>query len=167
MSRIVDESFLALPVESMVHDNQQSYYDAINESTKNTDCEIFIDYMLAEIHAALKVYQYKDAMSGGVSDGVSGGVNNILKYIQMNPNSRANGIAEALQIPLRSVERYLSQLKRDWKVEFRGAPRNGGYFFKGWNCGIALKKWPFFCVGRAVVNLWTVTASIPKRTVIL
>ncbi len=35
------EAFLALPVESMVHDNQQAYYDAINESTKGADCGVF------------------------------------------------------------------------------------------------------------------------------
>lgn len=125
------EAFLALPVESMVHNNQQAYYDAINESTKCTDSGVFIDFMLTEIHEALKLYQREDvAQGGGVNGGVSGGVNDVLNYIGANPNSRANAIAEALQIPLRTVERYLSQLKKGGKIEFRGAPRNGGYFLK-------------------------------------
>ncbi|MGL6197141.1 MAG: Fic family protein, partial [Thermoguttaceae bacterium] len=38
--------FLQLPVESMVHDNQQQYYKAISESTKNADSGRFIDFML-------------------------------------------------------------------------------------------------------------------------
>lgn len=125
------EAFLALPVESMVHDNQQAYYDAINASTKGADCGGFIDFMFMEIHEALKVYQQDNALpDGGVIGGVTGGVSDALAFIQMNPNSRANAIAKALQIPLRSVERYLSQLKKDGKIEFRGAPRNGGYFLK-------------------------------------
>ncbi len=124
------DAFLALPVESMVHDNQQAYYDAINESTIKADCGAFIDFMLTEIYEALKVCQRGDVTSdGGVSGGVNGGVNDILSYIQMNPGHRAKAIANALQIPLRSVERYLSELKKAGKIEFRGAPRNGGYFY--------------------------------------
>ncbi|NCC53542.1 MAG: Fic family protein, partial [Spartobacteria bacterium] len=124
------EAFLALPVESMVHDNQQAYYDAINESAKRADCGVFIDFMLTEIYEALKVYQSEKASSGGVNGGVNGGVSEVLAYIQLNPGSRANAIAKALKISLRSVERYLSGLKNEGKIEFRGAPRNGGYFWK-------------------------------------
>ncbi len=124
------EAFLALPVESMVHDNQQAYYDAINESTKDVNCGLFIDFMLTEIHEALKVYQSEKASDGGVIGGVIGGVNEVLTYIQRNPGYRANAIANALKISLRSVERYLSELKNNDKIEFRGAPRNGGYFLK-------------------------------------
>lgn len=110
----------------MVHDSQQAYYDAIKASTKGADSGAFIDFMLTEIHETLKVYQREKSADGGVN----GGVNDVLKYILINPNSRVNVIAEALQIPVRSVERYLSQLKKDGKIEFRGAPRNGGYFLK-------------------------------------
>ena len=46
----------------------------------------------------------------------------------MNPGNRANTIANTLQLPLRSVERYLSELKKADKIEFRGAPGNGWYF---------------------------------------
>ncbi len=81
--------------------------------------------MLGEIYEALKVYQKENSTSYG---GVTGGVTNILTYILMNPGNRANTIASALQIPLRSVERYLSTLKKAGLIEFRGAPRNGGYF---------------------------------------
>ena len=41
--------FQYLPVESMVHDKQQEYYEAINASTANTNSGIFIDFMLNEI----------------------------------------------------------------------------------------------------------------------
>ena len=127
----LNEAFLALPVESMVHDNQQAYYDAINTSTKQTDCGVFIDFMLSEIAAAFKVYQQDDApKTGGVNGGVNGGVTSIVEYIREHPGCRANTIADAVQVPLRSVQRYLSQLKKENIIEFRGAPRNGGYFLK-------------------------------------
>ncbi len=43
-----------LPVENMVFANQKGYYDAINHSTKATDCGIFIDFMLQVIFDTLK-----------------------------------------------------------------------------------------------------------------
>ncbi len=125
------EAFLSLPVESMVHDNQQAYYNAINESTKQSDSGVFIDFMLTEIADALKVYQQDNTIqTGGVNGGVNGGVTSIIQYIKMHPGNRANTIADNLHISLRSVQRYLSQLKKENKIEFRGAPRNGGYFLK-------------------------------------
>jgi len=42
-------AFQYLPVETMVHDNQQAYYDAIQQSTKNADSGVFIDFMLKQI----------------------------------------------------------------------------------------------------------------------
>lgn len=125
------EAFLALPVESMVHDNQAEYYNAINESTKQNDCGIFIDFMLIEILEALKIYQSNDSdQSGAVNGAVNGAVIQVLQYLRNHPGSRANAIVGALDIPLRSVQRYLTQLKKENKIEFRGASRNGGYFLK-------------------------------------
>ena len=42
--------------------------------------------------------------------------------------SRANQISEALNIPLRTLQRELSRLKAAGQIEFRGAPKNGGYY---------------------------------------
>ncbi len=118
--------FLSLPVESMVHDNQPEYYEAINRSTENADCGVFIDYMLREILLSLKAHQ--GASVGAVNGAASGAVNDVLAFLRTMPGSRANAIAAALNLPLRSVQRYLEQLKRENKIEFRGAPRNGGYY---------------------------------------
>ena len=50
--------------------------------------------------------------------------------ILANPGIRANVIAGQLNMPLRSLQRELSRLKNAGKIEFRGAPKNGGYFTK-------------------------------------
>ncbi|OGV45165.1 MAG: cell filamentation protein Fic [Lentisphaerae bacterium GWF2_44_16] len=124
--------FQYLPVESMVHDNQQEYYEAINASTANTNSGIFIDFMLNEILQSLKTHQGMAwETDGGVSGALTGGVNEVLAFIKNTPGCRANGIASALDIPLRSIQRYLGQLKDENKIEFRGAPRNGGYYPRG------------------------------------
>lgn len=110
----------------VVHDNQQAYYDAINESTKRADSGVFIDFMLTEIHESLKLFQH-DHLSDGA---VSGAVNRVLAHISAHPGIRANAVADALNIPLRSVQRYLTRLKSENNIEFRGAPRNGGSHVK-------------------------------------
>ncbi|MBN2640634.1 MAG: Fic family protein [Victivallales bacterium] len=120
--------FLYLPVESMVHDNQQEYYNAINDSSAKADSGVFIDFMLEEILQALKIYQSFAIDDGGVIGGVIGGVNEVLAFVRSKPGCRANEIAVALNIPLRSVQRHLGKLKAGNKIEFRGAPRNGGYY---------------------------------------
>ena len=111
--------FQYLPIESMVHDNQPEYYRAINVSSAKNDCGIFIDFMLNEILNALKQH-----ISGMIPDSDDP----VLDFISRYPGSRANKIAEALNMPLRTLQRELSRLKTAGKIEFRGAPKNGGYF---------------------------------------
>lgn len=111
--------FQHLPVESMVHDRQKEYYRAINESSAMNDSGPFIDFMLRTISETL-------------SGGVNGGVNALYEFIFIHPGCRANQIAEALRESLRTVQRRLAELKRLGMIEFRGAPRNGGYFRKSW-----------------------------------
>ena len=109
----------------MVHDNQQRYYEAINASTEASDSGIFIDFMLQELLQALKEHQL---LPGGVNGGVT--PEDVSEFIRRNPGLRANAIAAALAIPVRSLERHLKRLREENVIEFRGAPRNGGYFRK-------------------------------------
>ena len=111
--------FQHLPVETMVHDKQMDYYRAINASSAANDSGIFADFMLAEILNALKQHTAEE---------VAGSDNPVLDFILRHPGSRANQISEALNIPLRTIQRELSNLKAAGKIEFRGAPKNGGYF---------------------------------------
>src|SRR5699024_1325254 len=41
--------FANLPVESLVHQHQQAYYQAIAKSTEQTDCAAFVEFMLGII----------------------------------------------------------------------------------------------------------------------
>jgi ATP-dependent DNA helicase RecG len=38
-------------------------------------------------------------------------------------------MVDALNIPLRTVERWLKQLKENGQIEFRGAAKTGGYYY--------------------------------------
>lgn len=63
------------------------------------------------------------------SGGVSGGVSDVLDYIKLNPGKNTRQITTVLNLSQRTLERMLKELKREKKIEFRGAPRSGGYFF--------------------------------------
>jgi ATP-dependent DNA helicase RecG len=59
-----------------------------------------------------------------VSEGVSELYNLILQY----PNHRAPFFAETINTSIKNIERWLTQLKKEKKVEFRGPSKTGGYF---------------------------------------
>lgn len=46
--------FAWLPIESIIHDNQAKYYDAINISNSNGNSTVFIEFMLSVIKEALQ-----------------------------------------------------------------------------------------------------------------
>ena len=118
--------FQYLPVETMVHNNQQNYYNAINDSSQRNDSGIFVDFMLGEILKSLKAHQ--NLNFGRVNGRLNGRVNEILDFIKNNQGCNTNDIAKALNISVRTVSRYLKELSDI--IEFRGAPKNGGYFIK-------------------------------------
>ena len=77
--------------------------------------------------------------NGGVKDekgGVSGGVNLedvLLNAVVEHPGSNAPTLSKIVQKSLRTVQRYLKGLADKGKIEFRGAPKTGGY----WPVGMA------------------------------
>ena len=115
--------FLRLPVETMVYSNQDKYYLAINRSTEANDSGIFIDFMLREILNALRGHV---TAQKNVDDPAEA----IFRYIRDNPGVRAGMLAEKLSISRRTAERPLQALKKAGRIEFHGAPRNGGYYPK-------------------------------------
>ncbi len=108
----------------MVHDNQNGYYQAINDSTAKSDSGIFVDIMLELILEALR--QHQNTTVGGVNGGVNE-QNAFLMYIKQHPGLRTHSLVAGLSIPKRTLERHLRQLKDTGRIEFRRAPKTGGY----------------------------------------
>lgn len=67
-----------------------------------------------------------------IIDGASEGVNDILKklvtLIHATPGMNAKQLAVAIGKGHSTVERYLKLLRENMLIEFRGAPKDGGYF---------------------------------------
>ena len=62
-------AFAWLPVESIIHDRQQEYYDSINASNDACESTAFIEFMLSAIKASLMgAIRTSDEMSDGKMD---------------------------------------------------------------------------------------------------
>ena len=62
-------AFAWLPVESIIHDRQREYYEAINASNDAGESTVFIEFMLSAIQASLiEAIHTRDEMSDGKMD---------------------------------------------------------------------------------------------------
>jgi ATP-dependent DNA helicase RecG len=59
---------------------------------------------------------------------VNEGINRLFNYIKVNPGHRVTHFKEQLEIPAKTIERWIKELKDDGKVEYRGSKKTGGYF---------------------------------------
>lgn len=123
-------SFAHLPMENMVYANQQAYYDAIAQSTKQGDCGPFIDFMLGEIQKAV-VSHKGESINAPANVGVNVGANvgvkekKIIDAIAVNDNVTARQLSEMLAVSQRQVERLLASLTKKKLIERVGADKNG------------------------------------------
>jgi len=76
----------------------------------------------------LVTFKQNEGVNEGGNEGVNEGVNLLSNFIQKNPGMRLPELATLLNVPPKTVERWLKQLKDDGKIVFKGAPKKGGYF---------------------------------------
>ena len=81
-----------------------------------------------------KVTLYPMATGSGVdmveknSGGVNEGVKSLLSAIRQQPGERAPFYAKKLGSPVKSVERWIKQLRDGQQIIYQGAPKTGGYY---------------------------------------
>lgn len=113
---------------------RHEYVQSLEISHKNPS--VFVDFVVGRI-IATQVELLRLLNDGGVNGGVNnntkaqnGGVNLselIFDVIKNNPGINAPAIAKMSQKSLRTIQRYLKFLSDSERIEFRGAPKNGGY----------------------------------------
>lgn len=126
------EFFAWLPVETMIHENQEAYYKAINESNNAGESTIFVAFMLNIICDMLKeiVATQNSNNDVGINVGINVGIileEKILLLLKDNPKITANQLAEMLNMSGRQIERIIASLKKEGKLERIGANRNGSW----------------------------------------
>ena len=64
----------------------------------------------------------------GQGEGVSEGVNRLYQSIRQNPGVRLPELSNMLHVLIKTLERWIKQLRDDKKVIFKGAAKTGGYY---------------------------------------
>jgi Fic family protein len=132
-----DKNFQWIPIETMVYQNQQGYYTALQLSSQQHNANPFIEFMLGIIKFTLeniiesrnikrkkKKSSFEDL---GIKLGIKLGINQqlILKEIEKNPFITAAEIAHKINISKTAVENNIAKLKELGVLQRVGARKNG------------------------------------------
>ena len=113
--------FAWLPVESIIHDYQQEYYDAINASNDAGESTAFIEFMLSVIKASLiDAIHTSDAMSDGKMDKKALRWQKIEQFLQTHEYIMNADVRELCGVSAATANRVLARLASDGKlIKFR------------------------------------------------
>ncbi|MGP3592586.1 Fic family protein [Vagococcus sp. WN89Y] len=124
-----------LPVETIIHYQQERYYQVLGECDRTCDCTSFVAFMLSAVTAALiegldpgfvLSEQVSEEMSEQIFP-VSPREKAILQALREQPALTAVALADKLGVSARSIERYLKSLQQKNKLQRIGA-KKGGYW---------------------------------------
>ena len=119
-------TFAWLPVESMIHANQQEYYNAINASNNAGESTIFIEFMLSIIKASLiDAIKTSDGMSDGAMDKATMRWMQIEKYLQSHEFIMNANVRKICGVSAATANRILSGLAEEGKLT---KIREGGHW---------------------------------------
>ena len=118
--------FAWLPVESIIHDRQQEYYDAINASNDAGESTVFIEFMLSAIKASLiEAINLNDEMSDGKIDKTTLRWNKIQEYLKTHDYIMNANVRELCGVSAATANRILAQIVKDGKLT---KYRRGGHW---------------------------------------
>lgn len=104
-------AFAWLPVESIIHDRQQEYYDAINASNDAGESTVFIEFMLSAIKASLMdAINTSDEMSDGRMDKATLRWNKIQEYLKTHDYIMNADVRELCGVSAATANRILAKL---------------------------------------------------------
>jgi ATP-dependent DNA helicase RecG len=72
-----------------------------------------------------------EGISEGINGGTNEGINRLLEFIRNNPGKRVSEINTALNIPSKTVERWVKKLRDQGMIVFSGPRKTGGYQVTG------------------------------------
>ena len=114
--------FAWLPVETLIHERQAGYYEALNAANTQGEATVFVEFMLSVIRDALLEIKENQSRHVGVNVGKEIAVLHILRRY---PQASARMVADMAQLSSRQVERILAQLKRKGRLIRHGSPKAG------------------------------------------
>lgn len=119
-------AFAWLPIESIIHDRQQEYYDAISASNAAGESTVFIEFMLSAIKASLiEAISMSDEMSDGKMDKAAFRWNKIQEYLQTHDYIMNGNVRELCGVSAATANRILSSYVSEGKLSKH---RGGGHW---------------------------------------
>lgn len=110
-------AFAWLPVESIIHDRQQEYYEAINASNDAGESTVFIKFMLSAINASLMdTICTSGEMSDGKVDKATMRWKQIEKFLETRPNIMNADVRSICGVSAATANRILSSLVTEGKI---------------------------------------------------
>ena len=64
------------------------------------------------------------------NEGISGEIKLLYEYIEKNPNKGVSQIFKNLQVPEKTLARWIKRLREEGKIEHIGSKKTGGYYVK-------------------------------------
>ena len=122
-------AFAWLPVESIIHDRQQEYYEAINASNNAGESTVFIEFMLSAIKASLMdAINTSDEMSDGAMDKVTVRWRQIEKFLETHEFIMNADVRALCGVSAATANRVLAGLTAERKLVKYS--RNGHWAYK-------------------------------------
>ena len=110
--------FAWLPIESMIHDNQQAYYDAINRANDEAESTAFIEFMLSIIKSSiLEAISTGAEMSNESTDKASARWAMIQRYLKTHDFIMNADVRELCGVSSATANRILNGLAEDGKLK--------------------------------------------------
>lgn len=122
--------FAWIPIETMIHENQQEYYWALNASNTKGESTIFVEFMLSMIRKSLQEYSPNVGINVGTNVGInpSGTLEKeVLSLLKTNPAHSARSLGEQLDVSQRQIERILARLKKEGILKRIGSNKSGSW----------------------------------------
>lgn len=126
-----NDLFAWLPVETLVHENQEEYYRVLQKADSVGDSTEFVEFMLGMIRDALKEVRENQIAEGkqnvvlNVARNVATNENKVLALLRQDGKLTAKVLASSLGLTQRQVQRILANLKEEKKIIRHGASKNG------------------------------------------
>ena len=116
--------FSAIPTESIIRDNQEKYYEALEEAGSIGESTPFVEFMLEVILQSIE---------SSVKSSVKSSVNTedkILEHLKQNPKTTIKELATLLNLTTRAIEKQLANLKYENTIVRIGSARKGHWEVK-------------------------------------
>lgn len=118
------EIFAWIPIEALVHENQEEYYKVLQRADIVRASTEFVEFMLRMIRNVLKEIS-KAHNRANVGINVVTNEQKVIALLRQNGNMSANMLSVSVGITGRQVQRILAKLKAEGKIIRHGANKNG------------------------------------------